>query len=98
MKRQIEDISDTASDIPAIEALISEREELRIQKDWEAADTIRNKLKETHGVKIFDEERIWRGNDGNVGAIIRTRGPSEGDQGAKPSRLLDSQVCFRDSC
>ena len=84
MKRQISDISES---VPSIEKLIAEREELRMQKNWEAADTIRAKLQETYSVKIFDEERIWRSNDGKVGVIIR-----ESSDGAKPTRLVDSQV------
>ena len=84
MKRQISDISDS---VPAIEALIAEREQFRIQKQWDESDRIRDQLRDTYGVKIFDQERIWRSDDGKVGAIIRSS-----DDPSRQTRLIDSQV------
>lgn len=52
-----------------IHHLIAERERLRAQQDFDAADQLRAKLAQ-HGVEIFDAERLWRTVDGQQGVII----------------------------
>mmetsp|Transcript_27656 Transcript_27656/g.87894 ORF Transcript_27656/g.87894 Transcript_27656/m.87894 type:complete len:411 (-) Transcript_27656:191-1423(-) len=59
----------------SIIALVNGRERAREKHDWEAADAIRGDLR-SHGVDVWDKEKIWRANDGRNGAIQRP--PSAG--------------------
>jgi len=52
-----------------IRQLVAERERLRAQQNFEAADELRRQLS-TLGVEIFDNERVWRTRDGQQGVII----------------------------
>lgn len=54
---------------PAIRKLVAERERLRAGSDFEAADELRRQLA-SMGVELFDNERMWRSNDGSEGVII----------------------------
>lgn len=89
---QLEPVPQIDSDVLAIELLIAEREELRVEKNWEAADAIRTKLKDTYTVKIFDDERIWRSNAGKEGAITRQRSPAKPPVVAAPPDLSVFEV------
>jgi len=55
---------------PSINALVTGREKAREKHDWEAADAIRADLR-SHGVDVWDKEKVWRANDGRNGAIQR---------------------------
>ncbi|CAK0788982.1 unnamed protein product, partial [Prorocentrum cordatum] len=52
----------------AIVALVAGRESARDRHDWQAADAIRNDLR-SHGVDVWDKEKVWRANDGRAGMI-----------------------------
>jgi len=54
----------------SITALVMGREAARERHDWAAADNIRNDLR-THGVDVWDKEKLWRANDGRSGVITR---------------------------
>lgn len=54
----------------SIIALVHGREKAREKHDWEAADAIRADLR-SHGVDVWDKEKVWRANDGRNGAISR---------------------------
>lgn len=54
----------------SIIALVSGRERARDNHDWDAADAIRADLR-SHGVDVWDKEKVWRANDGRNGAITR---------------------------
>lgn len=54
----------------AIAALVAGRESARERHDWQAADAIRNDLR-SHGVDVWDKEKVWRANDGRSGMIAR---------------------------
>jgi len=54
----------------SIEALVMGRERAREARDWGGADAIRNDLR-SHGVDVWDKEKVWRANDGRSGAIQR---------------------------
>ena len=60
-----------------IEPLVAQRESFRHQKDWQAADEVREVLKTKHGVRISDSEKVWRADDGRVGLVRRA-----GEKGA----------------
>eukprot|EP00933_Yihiella_yeosuensis_P043016 TRINITY_DN37718_c0_g1_i1.p1 TRINITY_DN37718_c0_g1~~TRINITY_DN37718_c0_g1_i1.p1 ORF type:complete len:365 (+),score=68.21 TRINITY_DN37718_c0_g1_i1:93-1187(+) len=53
----------------SIAALVNGRERARARHDWQAADAIRNDLR-SHGVEVFDREKMWRANDGRQGMIM----------------------------
>ena len=46
-------------DVAAVEALIAERTQLRRQHDYDAADAVRDRLTEEHGVTVYDRESEW---------------------------------------
>eukprot|EP00811_Abedinium_folium_P027636 NODE_4213_length_1920_cov_7.063581.p1 GENE.NODE_4213_length_1920_cov_7.063581~~NODE_4213_length_1920_cov_7.063581.p1 ORF type:complete len:407 (-),score=147.25 NODE_4213_length_1920_cov_7.063581:482-1702(-) len=51
-----------------IEALVAGRERMRDKHDWQAADAIRQDMR-THGVDVWDREKVWCASDGRSGAI-----------------------------
>jgi len=57
----------------SIIALVAGREKARERHDWEAADAIRADMR-THGVDVWDKEKVWRANDGRNGPINRAAG------------------------
>jgi len=59
----------------SIIALVAGREKAREKHDWEAADAIRADLR-SHGVDVWDKEKVWRANDGRNGVINRPLGTS----------------------
>lgn len=73
--------------VPAIRKLVADRERLRASMDFEAADELRRQL-QGYGVEIFDNERIWRCNDGSQGVIIS--GGFEGD-----CMLSDADIMYQ---
>eukprot|EP00411_Alexandrium_monilatum_P014398 CAMPEP_0175272072 /NCGR_PEP_ID=MMETSP0093-20121207/46238_1 /TAXON_ID=311494 /ORGANISM="Alexandrium monilatum, Strain CCMP3105" /LENGTH=452 /DNA_ID=CAMNT_0016566853 /DNA_START=1 /DNA_END=1359 /DNA_ORIENTATION=+ len=54
----------------SIIALVAGREKAREKHDWEAADAIRADLR-SHGVDVWDKEKLWRANDGRSGSMNR---------------------------
>lgn len=54
----------------SIIALVHGRERARERHDWEAADAIRADLR-SHGVDVWDKEKVWRASDGRSGSITR---------------------------
>jgi len=52
-----------------IRKLVAERERLRANQDYDAADDLRKQLLSL-GVELFDNERLWRTADGQQGVII----------------------------
>lgn len=54
----------------SIKALIAGRERAREMHDWAAADAIRADLR-SHGVEVWDKEKIWKAHDGRHGVIER---------------------------
>jgi len=76
-RKELPDSSDAE-----IEALVQRREEMRAQKQFSEADDMRDMLKKEHGVHIFDDQRLWRHDDGRVGVIVRDAGQP----------LLDNQI------
>jgi len=54
----------------SIVALVVGREKARDTHDWASADAIRADLR-THGVDVWDKEKVWRANDGRSGTINR---------------------------
>jgi len=54
----------------SILALVNGRELARDRHDWEAADAIRADLR-SHGVDVWDKEKVWKASDGRSGIICR---------------------------
>jgi len=54
----------------SIVALVAGREQCRDSRDWSGADEIRQDLR-SHGVDVWDKEKVWRANDGRNGTINR---------------------------
>mmetsp|Transcript_121089 Transcript_121089/g.342610 ORF Transcript_121089/g.342610 Transcript_121089/m.342610 type:complete len:439 (-) Transcript_121089:28-1344(-) len=54
----------------SINAMIGGRERARERKDWDAADSIRADLR-SHGIEVWDKEKVWRVSDGRSGTIAR---------------------------
>lgn len=52
----------------SITALVNGREQARERHDWMTADSIRTDLR-SHGVEVWDKERVWRASDGRSGVI-----------------------------
>mmetsp|Transcript_33997 Transcript_33997/g.97662 ORF Transcript_33997/g.97662 Transcript_33997/m.97662 type:complete len:434 (-) Transcript_33997:135-1436(-) len=52
----------------SIQALVNAREQCRVGHDWQTADAIRNDLR-SHGVEVWDKEKVWRASDGRQGLI-----------------------------
>lgn len=52
----------------SIQALIRGRERARERHDWVSADAIRTDLR-SHGVEVWDKDKIWRAKDGRNGYI-----------------------------
>eukprot|EP00928_Gymnodinium_smaydae_P079514 TRINITY_DN6341_c0_g1_i1.p1 TRINITY_DN6341_c0_g1~~TRINITY_DN6341_c0_g1_i1.p1 ORF type:complete len:378 (-),score=102.70 TRINITY_DN6341_c0_g1_i1:109-1242(-) len=65
-----------ALDANMIKNMVADRERFRAMQDFDAADDMRRQLREM-GVEVFDNERIWKSNDGQQGVII-TGGNKEG--------------------
>eukprot|EP00927_Polykrikos_kofoidii_P073124 TRINITY_DN6919_c0_g1_i3.p1 TRINITY_DN6919_c0_g1~~TRINITY_DN6919_c0_g1_i3.p1 ORF type:complete len:475 (-),score=95.70 TRINITY_DN6919_c0_g1_i3:197-1525(-) len=51
----------------SIISLITGRERAREKHDWDTADAIRADLR-SHGVEVWDKEKVWRANDGRHGS------------------------------
>mmetsp|Transcript_28963 Transcript_28963/g.52985 ORF Transcript_28963/g.52985 Transcript_28963/m.52985 type:complete len:560 (-) Transcript_28963:118-1797(-) len=60
--------ADVLSDA-SIQALIAGREAVRENRNFEAADAIREDLK-NHGIEIWDKQRCWKSSDGRRGGSI----------------------------
>lgn len=71
-----------------IRSLVADRERARANQDFSSADDIRSRLSSL-GVELFDNQRIWRSNDGRQGVIVTG--------GVEVSRcsLKDSDICAR---
>lgn len=54
----------------SIAALVTGRERAREHHDWDAADAIRADLR-SHGVDVWDKEKVWRSNDGRSGPLAK---------------------------
>lgn len=52
-----------------IRKLVAERERFRAEQDFDAADEVRDQLRQ-RGVELFDNEKTWRSKDGQHGIII----------------------------
>eukprot|EP00928_Gymnodinium_smaydae_P079515 TRINITY_DN6341_c0_g2_i1.p1 TRINITY_DN6341_c0_g2~~TRINITY_DN6341_c0_g2_i1.p1 ORF type:complete len:421 (-),score=97.27 TRINITY_DN6341_c0_g2_i1:160-1344(-) len=52
----------------SIVSLVAGREAARARHDWAGADAIRTDLR-SHGVEVWDKDKIWRANDGRSGMI-----------------------------
>lgn len=55
--------------LTSIEALVAAREKARESRDFKAADAIRDDLK-SHGVEIWDKQRMWKSIDGRRGSTV----------------------------
>merc|ERR1712107_345295 len=67
--------------LPSIEALVAGREASRENRDFRAADAIREDLR-AHGVDLWDKQRMWRASDGRRGST--QRGGSGGSRSSTP--------------
>ena len=56
------------TDVAAIQALVDQRAAAKLSKDYDAADEIRIRLKETMGVTVRDDLRTWhvKAEDGTI--------------------------------
>lgn len=57
----------------SVVALVGGRERARERHDWDAADAIRADMR-SHGIDVWDKEKLWRANDGRSGPINQTLG------------------------
>lgn len=73
--------SPTSLSLPSIEALVAGREAARENRDFRAADAIREDLR-SHGVDLWDKQRMWRASDGRRGST--QRGGSGGSRSSTP--------------
>ncbi|CAK0827023.1 unnamed protein product, partial [Prorocentrum cordatum] len=53
---------------PSIAALVAGREQARDRRDFTAADSIRTDLR-SHGVEVWDKDKVWRCTDGRSGSL-----------------------------
>lgn len=66
------------TDIKLLQDLLKQRENARMKRDWVTADLLRDKAR-SHGVEIYDKEKVWRASNGRCGVI--TRGQALSDEG-----------------
>jgi len=59
----------------SVGALVNGRERARERHDWDAADAIRADMR-SHGIDVWDKEKVWRANDGRTGPINQAVGSS----------------------
>lgn len=52
----------------SIQALVNGREAVRENRNFEAADAIRDDLKQ-HGIEVWDKQRCWKASDGRMANI-----------------------------
>jgi len=52
-----------------VEWLIGIREKLRYKKDFQSADDMRNSLRNSIGVELYEKEKRWSTSDGRQGNI-----------------------------
>eukprot|EP00413_Alexandrium_margalefii_P043709 CAMPEP_0204584948 /NCGR_PEP_ID=MMETSP0661-20131031/46633_1 /ASSEMBLY_ACC=CAM_ASM_000606 /TAXON_ID=109239 /ORGANISM="Alexandrium margalefi, Strain AMGDE01CS-322" /LENGTH=381 /DNA_ID=CAMNT_0051594453 /DNA_START=64 /DNA_END=1209 /DNA_ORIENTATION=+ len=52
-----------------IEWLVSLREKFRQMKDFPSSDALRNAMRNTLGIHFEEKEKMWKSNDGRMGAI-----------------------------
>jgi len=52
-----------------VEWLIGIREKLRYKKDFQSADDMRNSLRNSMGVELYEKEKRWATADGRQGTI-----------------------------
>ena len=55
-------------DIRAVEALLDERLNCKMQRNFARADQLRDQLKQMHNVEVHDTERVWHVSRGGGGA------------------------------
>lgn len=65
--------SGLAFSTPSIVALVAGREQARDRRDFTAADCIRTDLR-SHGVEVWDKDKVWRSTDGRSGALSAVMG------------------------
>lgn len=57
----------------SIVALVAGREQARDRRDFTASDCIRTDLR-SHGVEVWDKDKVWRSTDGRSGALSAVMG------------------------
>lgn len=89
------DPSDTAEcNVELVQALIAERAELRSAREFDEADTVREKLRAMH-VFVSDRDRWWRVDTAAIERAKRQR-PDELPDGHDYSRVDDDAVALDD--
>lgn len=91
--RAQDDDPSTPVDVAAVDALVSQRLQCRKTGQYDAADDIRDVLKQEHGVTVWDKDRVWTTNMNRRGGSNRHgdngRFGSNRDGGGRPQRNND---------
>jgi cysteinyl-tRNA synthetase len=66
--------SGEASDVEAIQALVAERVQAKMERIYNLADNIRDELRDVHNVLVDDKLRMWSVG-GDFGAPVNSRAP-----------------------
>lgn len=60
MHTYMQDNGSTQVDEATVNALLAERMQAKMSRDFSTADRIRDELQRMHGVEVFDNERTWK--------------------------------------
>ena len=83
-----EDEGGAPCDEAAIQALVDQRQQCKLRKQFSTADGLREELTATHGVEVDDKARVWR---------LIAAGPG-GQKRKRPEYASDARAWVHDSC